>query len=257
MLQGNFKAPSRLQVMIACEPSDQILAALLEANDQLMSAVTGWDATAQRLAMLQSQQPAMPHQSNSNPAPSSNISNSSHGTPPVTTASSGGAFWDTLQPQGGQSHGTEVQQQSQHAQHQLQHQQLPSTASSTGRTVQDRKQIQQRSGPVASTSTSYLDDLTGLPQSQYPHQQAQPQVDTWQPFGAGPQQPQRASSQQALAPATANNQPAQTSYSHAPNVLSHTPRGGFQGSVLSYTLKDQQPHSNDAMGDPFAGVGFL
>lgn len=219
--------------MIACEPSDQILAALLDTNDHLLSAVTGWDATAQRLAMLQSQQQpgqsAPLHVSQSAAADAAEQLFGSGDNPPAATPSSGGAFWGTVQPQTRQSHANQPQR----AKHQPQHQQSPAVGSSSA-----RRQAQQSSRQ--GTGNSYLDDLDS--QTQYPHQQIQPRVDTWQPFGADSKQPSSNGPDQAPGLASSSRvQPAQASHS-------------YQGTVLNYTLKDQQPLDANGVNDLFTGV---
>lgn len=218
--------------MIACEPSDQILAALLDTNDQLLSALTGWDATAQRLAMMHSHHLAAPpqpaHDPSSNPSPAASISNSSNNRRSDLdqhVGSSGGSFWDTAQPQRSQSHGSQPQLQQQ-------------AGSSNSNALQGYRQGEQTARQAGVASSSYLDDLAGLPVSGYPHQQVQSGGDTWQPFGAGPEQP--------LAPAASSkSQPEQA-------VDANTPRGGYQGSVLSYTRKSEQPQDSWEGADPFA-----
>lgn len=258
--------PLALQVMVACEPSDQILAVLLETNDQLLSALTGWDATAQRLVMLQSQQPPAAfnsnHASSSNPASatqkpssaaaqlpsSSSTSNGSHDCPPAASTSAGGAFWDSLQAQAHQSHGTQPQLLHRPPQLQSQHaapQRAQDFASSSGRRGNDgQSENSMRQGAIA--SNSYLDELSGLPASQYPHQKLQSGGDTWQPFGAGPAQPS--------GPALASHRPQQAAHSQTVNSGPEQQHAGYQGSLLSYALKEQPSRESNEVSDPFAGV---
>ena len=249
--------PSAIQVMVACEPSDTIMAVLLETNDQLLSAVTGWDATAQRLAMLQSQQPAAAsnHASSSNSASavqipnpdfaqlpnSSSAGNGSLNYPTAALTSAGGSFWDRLQPQADQSHGSRPQLQPTDATPQR----AQDFASSSGRRVDDT-QPENSIRQATAASNSYLDELGGPPVSRYPHQQVQSGDDTWQPFGAGPAQPS--------GPASASGWPQQASHSQAVNGVPRQQHAGYQGSVLSYALKQQPSQEASQVTDPLAGM---
>ena len=180
-----------MQVMIACEPSDSVLAALLQANDDLLAAVHSWDTTASRLVMLQSRSAtAAPAQSL--PSASSDVaatpevldsSSSSTSASDMTpsTAASGGAFWSQLEA------GSNVQlprSSSQQQQSQPQPQALagpfsqqsyPSLLDSSPAQSQPGASIRQQhdSSQKQSSSGSHLDDLAGL-QPQYPHQSLAP-----------------------------------------------------------------------------------
>ena len=181
-----------MQVMIACEPSNGVLAALLQANDDLLAAVNSWDTTASRLVMLQSRssapEPTQRQQSASfrvTPAPeisdsSSSSSSASDMTP--ATAASGGVFWSHLEAVPNvQLPGSTSQQHAQQAQQQQQHwarvgpsaqQSYPSLLDSGPAQGQHAASTRQRqdSSQRQSSDGSHVDDAVSGLQPQYPHQ---------------------------------------------------------------------------------------
>ena len=180
-----------MQVMIACEPSDSVLAALLQANDDLLAAVHSWDTTASRLVMLQSSSatpaPAHSQQSaSSQVAAIPEVSDSSSSSASVSDmtpspVASGGVFWTHLEAVPNvQLPRSASRQHAQQAQHQARagpssQQSYPSLIDSSPAQSQHgaSKRQQHDSSQTQSSSRSHLDDLAGL-QPQYPHQSLVP-----------------------------------------------------------------------------------
>ena len=235
--------------MIACEPSDNVLAALLQANDDLLAAVHSWDTTASRLVMLQSKS-ATPGPAQSQPSASSRVA----ATPEVSDSSSsstsasdmapsavasGGVFWSHLEAvPNAQLPRSTSQQQAQQAQPQHHAQAGPSSQQSypsllDGSPPQSQHgastQRQHDSSQKQSSSGSHLDDLAGL-QPQYPHQSLVPSHQqsqdnaSWQGFRAGGSMPA------ALPPSSMLSEGQSEAGSRADPVQE------FHGSVLSYRL---------------------
>lgn len=229
------------QVMIACEPSDSILAALLQTNDDLLEAVKSWEATVSRLVMLQSRSAATPAAAASTrsqgstssriatTAPELSDSSSSSTSDLVpTTAPSGGLFWNHLEaaPPAQPPCSTSQQQQ------QPQQQQLyPTLHKASPQPRQDGSVAadQQRGSSQMQSSSSYLDDLALL-QPQYPHQSAQSSQPSdgkdanWQAFGA-------ATSLPSTLPSGSRNLDPQSG-----GTSTAEQHKEFHGSVLSYRL---------------------
>ena len=225
-----------MQVMIACEPSDSILAALLQTNDDLLEAVTSWEVTASRLVMLQSRSASAapaPASTRSQGSMSSHVANtapelsdssgSSTSDLVPTTAPSGGLFWSHLEaaPPAQPPHSVSQQQQ----------QLYPTLHKSSPQEMQDgigATDWRQGSSQMQSGS-SYLDDLAGL-QPQYPHQSAQfsrpsdSNDASRQAFGAAAGMP------------SALNSGSRYLDSQSQVASTAEQRKEFHGSVLSYRL---------------------
>lgn len=180
-----------MQVMIACEPSDSVLAALLQANDDLLAAVNSWDTTASRLVMLQSRSPApeptqRPQSASSRVTAAPEVSDSSSSSTSASdmipaTAASGGVFWSHLEAVPSvQLLGSTSQQQAQQVQQQQHHRArvgpspqhsyplLLDSGPAQGQHAASTRQ-QHDSSQGHSSGASHFDDVAGL-QPQYPHQ---------------------------------------------------------------------------------------
>ena len=223
--------------MIACEPSDSVLAALLQANDDLLATVNSWDTTASRLVMLQSKSAATTsvHSQQSatrvatTPDLSDSSSNSASDMTP-TTAASGGVFWSHLEagpPVKPRSTPQETQQQRQ-PQAERSQQSYPSLLDSGPAQRQDGVSMgSQQHDSSQRQSSSHLDDLAGL-QPQYPHQSLAPNHQqnrgdaSWHGFMAGRSMPSALSSVQS------EGQNRAASHAGGPQE--------FHGTVLSYRL---------------------
>ena len=232
--------------MIACEPSDSVLAALLQANDDLLAAVHSWDTTASRLVMLQSrsatpapadiQQPASSQVAANLEVLDSSSSSTSASDMTPSTAASGGLFWSHLEAAPKvQLPGSTSQQQVQ-PQHQARagpssQQSYPSLLDSSPAQSQHGASIRQQQGSSQkqSSSRSHLDGLAGL-QPQYPHQslvsshQQSPDAASWQGFRADGSMPAALSS----------NSMQSEGQSKAGNRADGVQE--FPGSVLNYRL---------------------
>ena len=258
-----------MQVMVACEPSDSILAALLQANDDLLAAVHSWENTASRLVMLQSR-PAASASTHSQGSASSRIastapevsdSSSSSASDLVPThAPSGGLFWShseaapAPQPPRSSSQQQQASDQSQQRQQnrsEFGQQLYPTLFEGDSQQSQQRGHgtggaaaRQQQGNSQMHSSGSYLDDLAGL-QPQYPHQPADlshqtPDSDaSWQAFGAHPSKP----SALAVAPADADQQSAGSAAADQPKE--------FHGTVLSYRLATPKHALEAEQASPF------
>jgi len=236
--------------MVACEPSDSVLAALLQMNDDLLAAVGRWESTASRLVMQQSQSVA-PLATVSAPGSTassraaittpemSDSSTSSTSDLAPTPVASGGLFWSSSSAATSRNipHAAIQQQLPQQLPQQQQEQLYPSVYTSsvsaqTGRGSAARQD--QDLGQLASHG-NYLDDLAGV-QPHYPHQtpastnQSHASDTTWQVFGAGGGMPLALPS--GTAAATGVKQ------AEAPGRADGTHE--FHGTVLSYRLAEPQ-----------------
>ena len=211
---------------MACEPSDSVLAALLQMNDDLLAAVSSWNTTASRLAIQQSRSAAQPTASGTSQGSASShvvsttpelsdSSTSSNSDLAPTTVSSGGLFWSsTTAARPTQLPYSPAQQLPQ---------QLP---------PQQGLQPQNRGVSQLHSNGSFLDDLAGL-QPQYPHQSVTRPHDedaSWQVHEAGAGLPS------ALPPGS-----AAAAAGRQTQLLGRSePVQEFQGSVLSYRLAEPQ-----------------
>ena len=234
--------------MVACEPSDSVLAALLQMNDDLLAAVSSWERTKPRLAMQQSRSAAPSTHSQgsasssrvaSNAPELSDSSASSASDLVPTPVALGGLFWSsTNAARPTQLTQAPAQQLPQQQQQQQQREQLyPSIFTSSAGDVQNRDTTARQGQGLgqASSSGSYLDDLAGL-QPQYPHQtlspahQAHTDDATWQAFVAG-----------AGVPSVLPSELRGASASRQAEVASRAqPAQEFHGTVLSYKLAEPQ-----------------
>lgn len=225
--------------MVACEPQDHILAVLLETNDQLLAAISSWDATVHRLTLVESQQPAATPSTSDTPSVgtqqqpdwvgSSKQSSAEAAAPAVAPA--GGSFWDSASPQANSAY--PAQRQSHNA---------PFEAQSSDHGLPNLHNTAQAS----TSSSNYLDELGSLPVSQYPNQQLQSDADAWQAFDGGP----------AQVPATSSSPSRQAAQDPAARDATDPSLHEYHGSVLSYTLKERQPEETityPQIADPFAG----
>lgn len=236
-----------LQVMVACEPTDSVLAALLQTNDDLLAAVSNWESTASRLVMQESQSmtaasrsalsqssASSAHVASATPEASDSSTSSTADLEP-SPAASGGLFWSSTTAAAPMQlpHASAQQPPQQH--HQQPQQQLypqiytSNVSAEVGRASAARQDL--GFGPLASNG-SYLDSLAGL-QPQYPHQLpapgSQPQSSdaAWKGFGAG-----------AGMLAALPSEPNATAARQSSRV---NPPHEFHGSVLSYRLAEPQP----------------
>ncbi len=236
--------------MVACEPSDSVLAALLQMNDDLLAAVSRWESTASRLVMQQSQSAASlatvsaPGSAASSHAAIttpelSDSSTSSTSDLASTPVASGGLFWSSSSPA--------TSRNIPHAATQQQQQQLYPSVYSSNVGVQPGRGSAARQdrglGQLASHG-NYLDDLAGV-QPHYPHQtpastdQSHGSDTTWQAFGASGGMPSALPS--GTAAATGVKQ------AEAPRRADGTHE--FHGTVLSYRLAEPQP-AGEPMQEP-------
>lgn len=254
--------------MIACEPSDSVLAALLQANDDLLAAVNSWDTTASRLVMLQSRSLApapeatqRQHSASSRVTAAPEVSDSSSSSTSASdmtpaTAASGGVFWSHLDAVPNvQLPGSTSQQQAQQAQQQQQHraqvrpspqQSYPSLLDDGPAQGQHAASTQQQHGSSQrqSSRNSHFEDVAGL-QPQYPHQslvsQSHQQVyddSSWQDsLGAGASMPT------ALPSNSTQSEGQSGAVSRADRVQE------YRGSVLNYRLAT--PKHSDQQQSPF------
>lgn len=250
-----------MQVMIACEPSDSVLAALLQANDDLLAAVHSWDTTASRLVMLQSKSatpaPAQSQQSASSrvaatPEVSDSSSSSTSASDMTPSAmASGGAFWSHLEAVPNVQLPCSTSQQQAQPQHQAEagpssQQSYPSlldgspAESQHGGSTRQQHDSSQKQG----SSGNHLDDLAGL-QPQYPHQSLVPSHQqsrddaSWQGFRAGGSMPA------ALASNLMQSEGQGEAGSPADPVQE------FHGSVLSYRLATPKHSEGPEQESPF------
>ena len=250
--------------MVACEPSDSVLAALLQMNDDLLAAVSRWESTASRLVMQQSQSAAplatvsapgstaSSHVAITTPELSDSSTSSTSDLAPTPVAS-GGLFWSSSSAATSRNvpHAATQQQLPQQAPKQQQQQQqeqlYPSVYSGSVSAQPGRgSAARQDQGLGPSTSPgNYLDDLAGV-QPHYPHQtpastnQSHGSDTTWQAFGAGDGMPSALPSETAAA-ATGVAQTEASGRAEAPHE--------FHGTVLSYRLAEPQP-AGGLMQDP-------
>lgn len=232
-----------LQVMVACEPTDSVLAALLQTNDDLLAAVSNWESTASHLVMQESQSmtaattsarsASSSHVASTTPEASDSSTSSTADLDP-SPAASGGLFWSSTTAAAPMQlpHASAQQPPQQH--HQQPQQQLypqiytSNVSAEVGRASAARQDL--GFGPLASNG-SYLDSLAGL-QPQYPHQLPAPGSHpqspdaAWQGFGAG-----------AGMLAALPSEPAATAARQSGRV---DPPHEFHGSVLSYRLAEPQ-----------------
>ena len=247
--------------MVACEPSDSVLAALLQMNDDLLAAVSRWESTASRLVMQQSQSAAplatvsapgstaSSHVATTTPELSDSSTSSTSDLAPTPVAS-GGLFWSSSSAATSRNvpHAATQQQLLQQVPQQQQQQQeqlYPSVYSGSVSAQPSRgSAARQDQGLGPSTRPgNYLDDLAGV-QPHYPHQtpastnQSHGSDTIWQAFGAGDGMPSALPSETAAAATGV----AQTEASgRAPHE--------FHGTVLSYRLAEPQP-AGGLMQDP-------
>ncbi|DBB01169.1 TPA: hypothetical protein ACH3X1_001055 [Trebouxia sp. C0004] len=245
---------NEVQVMVACEPSDSVLAALLQMNDDLLAAVSRWETTASRLVMQQSQSAApLPTVSAQDSAASSHVaittpelsdsSTSSTSDLAPTPVASGGLFWSSSSAATSRHIPHAVSQQQQ----QQQQERLYPEVYSSGVNAQPGRGSAARQdqglGQLASHG-HYLDDLAGV-QPHYPHQtpastdQSHGSDTTWQAFEAGGGMPSALPSETAAA----------TGVKHAEAPGSADASHEFHGTVLSYRLAEPQP-ADEPMQQP-------
>ncbi|KAL3162469.1 hypothetical protein ABBQ32_010132 [Trebouxia sp. C0010 RCD-2024] len=199
-----------MQVMVACEPVDNVLAILLQTNDDLLAAVNRWDTTASRLVMLQSrlaaatsapsQQPRSSRRAASPALSGSSSTNSASDLTP-TTAASGGVFWSRLEVEPPrQNPPSSLHQQQVHQQHQR-----PQAESSHGShpSLLDSSFAQRQEGAAAAganpqrrgSSKMLSSSSYATRQQQQTHQQQStlhdqnPDDASWHAFGAGASMP--------------------------------------------------------------------
>lgn len=248
---------NEVQVMVACEPSDSVLAALLQMNDDLLAAVSRWESTASCLVMQQSQSAApLPTVSAQGSASSSRaaittpeLSDSSTSStsdlPPIPVAS-GGLFWSNSGTSTSGNIPNAATQQQQLPQQQQQKQLYPLVYSSSVRAppgMGSAARQDQGLGQLASHG-NYLDELAGV-QPHYPHQTPVPTEQshgsdiTWQAFGAGGGMPSALPSETAVA--TGVKQAEASGRADAPHE--------FHGTVLSYRLAEPQ-RADEPMQEP-------
>ena len=237
--------------MVACEPSDSVLAALLQMNDDLLAAVSKWESTASRLVMQQSQSAAplatvsapgsaaSSHAAITTPEMSDSSTSSTSDLAPTPVAS-GGLFWSSSGPATSRNipHAATQQLPQQLPQQQQQQEQLyPSVYSGSVGAQRGRGSAARQDqglGQLASHG-NYLEDLAGV-QPHYPHQtpastnQSHGSDTTWQAFGAAGGMPSALPS----GPAAATS----IKQAEAPGKAD-TPHE-FHGTVLSYRLAEPQ-----------------
>ena len=237
--------------MVACEPSDSVLAALLQMNDDLLAAVSRWESTASRLVMQQSQS-AAPLATVSAPGSAasshaaittpemSDSSTSSTSDLALTPVASGGLFWSSSGPATSRNipHAATQQLLQQLPQQQQQQEQLyPSVYSGSVGAQRGRGSAARQDqdlGQLASHG-NYLEDLAGV-QPHYPHQtpvstdQSHSSDTTWQAFVAGGGLPSALPAETAAA--TSIKQAEAPGRADAPHE--------FHGTVLSYRLAEPQ-----------------
>ena len=246
--------------MVACEPSDNILAALLQMNDELLAAVSSWDSTASRLAMLQSTSTAaasatsastaaghshgsLPSRAASATAELSDSSSSSTSDRVPTSVASGGLFWSSADAEPSQASAAQQvpQQQRQRQQPQQQQQQqqsfgqlYPSVYTSPGDELRNSSAAAARQGQDnPSSNGNFLDDSAGT-RPGYPHQAAAQASASdfgisnadWSAFRSNGQAPSALPSRQA-----ASGRQAETGIRPQPTTE-------FHGTVLSYKLAE-------------------
>ena len=239
--------------MVACEPSDSVLAALLQMNDDLLAAVSRWESTASRLVMQQSQSAAplatvsapgstaSSHVATTTPELSDSSTSSTSDLAPTPVAS-GGLFWSSRSAATSRNvpHAATQQQLLQQVPQQQQQQQeqlYPSVYSGSVSAQPSRgSAARQDQGLGPSTRPgNYLDDLAGV-QPHYPHQtpastiQSHGSDTTWQAFGAAGGMPSALPSGPAAA--TSIKQAEAPGKADAPHE--------FHGTVLSYRLAEPQ-----------------
>ncbi len=247
--------------MVACEPSDSVLAALLQMNDDLLAAVSRWESTASHLVMQQSQS-AVPlatasaqgsaascHAAITTPELSDSSTSSTSDLTPTPVAS-GGLFWSSSGAATSRNiphAATQQQLLQQLPQQQQQPEQLyplvysSSVGAQPGTSSAARQD--QGLGQLASHG-NYLDDLAGV-QPHYPHQtpastdQSHGSDTTWQAFGAGGGMPSALPSETAAA--TSIKQAEAPGRANAPHE--------FHGTVLSYRLAEPQ-RADEPMQEP-------
>jgi len=238
--------------MVACEPSDSVLAALLQMNDDLLAAVSRWESTASRLVMQQSQSAAplatvsapgsaaSSHAAITTPEMSDSSTSSTSDLAPTPVAS-GGLFWSSSGPATSRNipHAATQQlpQQLPQQQQQQQEQLYPSVYSGSVGAQRGRGSAARQDqglGQLASHG-NYLEDLAGV-QPHYPHQtpastiQSHGSDTTWQAFGAAGGMPSALPSGPAAA--TSIKQAEAPGKADAPHE--------FHGTVLSYRLAEPQ-----------------
>ncbi len=245
--------------MVACEPSDSVLAALLQMNDDLLAAVSKWESTASCLVMQQSQSAAplatvsargsaaSSHVAITTPELSDSSTSSTSDLAPTPVAS-GGLFWSSsgaatsrnIPHAANQQHLPQQQQQQQQQQEQLYPLVYSSSVSAQpGRGSAARQD--QGLGQLASHG-NFLDDLAGV-QPHYPHQtpasadQFNGSNTTWQAFGAGGGMPSALPSETAAGV----KQAEASDRVDAPHE--------FHGTVLSYRLAEPQ-RADEPMQEP-------
>ncbi|DBA69579.1 TPA: hypothetical protein ACH3X2_012657 [Trebouxia sp. C0005] len=249
---------NEVQVMVACEPSDSVLAALLQMNDDLLAAVSRWESTASRLVMQLSQSAAPPatvsapgsiassHVAITTPEMSDSSTSSTSDLAPTPVAS-GGLFWSSSGAATSRNMPrAATQQQLPQQQQQPQEQLYPSVYSSsvgaqpgTGSTARQDQDL----GQLASHG-NHLDDLARV-QPHYPHQtpastdQSHGSDTTWQAFGAGRGMPSALPSE--IAAASSVKQAEAPGGAGAPHE--------FHGTVLSYRLAEPKP-ADELMQEP-------
>ncbi|KAL3141149.1 hypothetical protein ABBQ38_003497 [Trebouxia sp. C0009 RCD-2024] len=206
---------NEVQVMVACEPVDSVLAILLQANDDLLAAVNSWDTTASRLVMLQSrsaaatsapsQQPPSSRRAASPALSGSSSTNSASDLTP-TTAASGGVFWSRLeiepstQNPRGSSHRQQAHQQQQQPQAESSHESYPSLLDSSSAQRQEKAAAAGSNRQRHDSSKMLSSSGYAARQQQQNHQQQptfqdqNPDDARWHAFGAGASMPAALSS---------------------------------------------------------------